>query len=78
MKKVLTTDWHISRIFRVVTGSAAIIYAIVNQDNLMGIGGAMLLLMGIANIGCGGASGCPRPMKNDVKEKSEQIQFEEV
>jgi hypothetical protein len=76
MKRVLTTDWHPSRIFRVVTGAAALIYGIVKQDNLMGIAGTMLLLMGISNTGCGAAGGCGVPIvkKDEVKE----IEFEEV
>jgi hypothetical protein len=76
MRKMLTTDWHPSRIFRVVTGLAALIYGIVKFDNLMGIAGAMLLLMGLTNTGCGGAGGCavPRVRKSSDKE----IEFEEV
>jgi hypothetical protein len=77
MKRILLTDWHVSRIFRVVTGAAALIYAIVKQDNIMGLAGAMLLLMGISNTGCGGAGGCGVPMKRKAID-AESIQFEEV
>jgi len=76
MKRILLTDWHASRIFRVVTGAAALIYAIVKQDNIMGLAGAMLLLMGISNTGCG-AGGCGIPVKSKGKEP-ESIQYEEV
>ncbi len=76
MRKVLTTDWHPSRIFRVVTGIAALIYGIVKQDNLMGIAGAMLLLMGISNTGCGAAGGCGVPVSK--KDAGREIEFEEV
>ena len=76
MKQVLTTDWHPARIFRVVTGIGALIYGIVKQDSLMGIAGAMLLLMGLSNTGCGGAAGCgvPTVKKNEAKD----IEYEEV
>jgi hypothetical protein len=53
----LTTDWHAARIFRVATGIAAIVYAIVKQDSLMGLAGGMLLIMGLSNTGCG-PGGC--------------------
>jgi hypothetical protein len=57
MKRVLTTDWHAAMIFRVATGIAAIVYAIVKQDSLMGLAGGMLLIMGLSNTGCG-PGGC--------------------
>jgi hypothetical protein len=76
MKRVLTTDWHPSRIFRVVTGIAALIYGIVKHDNLMGIAGAMLLLMGLSNTGCGAAGGCGVPPSR--KTTGKDIEFEEI
>ncbi len=76
IKRLLLTDWHAARIFRVVTGAAAIIYAVTRQDNIMGIAGAMLLLMGLSNTGCG-AGGCGIPVK-DKKKEPESIQYEEV
>jgi|688.fasta_scaffold117435_4 hypothetical protein len=60
MKKILTfltSDWHASRIFRVVTGAAAIVFALVKHDSLMGLAGGLLLLTGISNVGCG-SGGC--------------------
>jgi hypothetical protein len=58
MRKVLTTDWHWSRIFRTVTGVAALIFAVVSRDTVLGLGGAMLLVMGLSNTGCGGSGTC--------------------
>ena len=77
MKKILTTDWHVSRIFRLVTGLAAIIYAIVKADSIMGIAGAMLLLMGLSNTGCGGSSGCGISLHGKSKEQQD-IRYDEV
>jgi hypothetical protein len=57
MRRVLTTDWHAARIFRVVIGIAAITYAVIKHDSLMGLAGGMLLLMGLSNTGCG-PGGC--------------------
>lgn len=76
MKKVLTTDWHPSRIFRVVTGLAALIYGIVKHDNLMGIAGAMLLLMGLSNTGCGANGGCGIPSIRSSSKKD--IDYQEL
>ncbi len=76
MKRVLLTDWHPSRIFRVVTGMAALIYGIVKHDNLMGIAGTMLLLMGLSNTGCGAAGGCGIP--SSKKNAGQEIEFDEV
>jgi hypothetical protein len=78
MKRVLTSDWHASRIFRTVTGLAAIIYAIVKQDNLLGIAGAMLLVMGLSNTGCGAAGGCSVPRAKSKQAQSQDVDFEEV
>ncbi|MFN5475564.1 MAG: hypothetical protein ACK484_03135 [Sphingobacteriales bacterium] len=59
VRKVLTTNWHWSRVFRAVTGVAALVFAIVSRDTVLGLGGAMLLIMGLSNTGCGGGS-CKR------------------
>ncbi|MFN5646322.1 MAG: hypothetical protein ACK57D_02265 [Sphingobacteriales bacterium] len=45
--------------FRAVTGVAALVFAIVSRDTVLGLGGAMLLIMGLSNTGCGGGS-CKR------------------
>lgn len=77
MRRVLTTDWHWQRIFRTVTGLASLVYAVIQRDNLLGIGGAMLLLMGVTNTGCGAAGGCATPVSRNVKP-DEPVVFEEV
>lgn len=76
MKRVLTTDWHPARIFRVVTGLGALLYGIIKQDSLMGIAGVMLLLMGLSNTGCGASGGCGVPTVR--KTESKEIEFEEI
>jgi hypothetical protein len=59
VRKVLTTNWHWSRVFRAVIGVAALVFAIVSRDTVLDLGGAMLLIMGLSNTGCGGGS-CKR------------------
>lgn len=79
MKRVLTTDWHASRIFRTVMGTAALVYGILNHDNLMSLAGGFLLFMGITNTGCG-ANGCGTPTEkaNHSKRSIGETTFEEV
>jgi membrane-bound ClpP family serine protease len=79
MKNILTNNWNPARIFRVALGIAAVIYAIVSKDSMMGWIGALLLLMGLSNTGCCGASGCAAPMaKNKAAKSSDEIDFEEI
>lgn len=79
MKKVLTSDWHASRILRTVMGIAALVYGILNHDNLMSLAGGFLLFMGVTNTGCG-ANGCgvPANQANHLKKSIGETTFEEV
>lgn len=79
MKNILTQNWNPARIFRVAMGIAAVVYAIVSKDSMMGWIGSLLLLMGLSNTGCCGASGCNTPfIKNKAAKASDEIDFEEV
>ena len=79
MKNILTQNWNPARIFRVAMGIAAVVYAIVSKDSMMGWIGSLLLLMGLSNTGCCGASGCTAPIiKNKATNASDEIDFEEV
>ena len=61
MKRVLTTGWNFMRVFRVVTGVAALTYAILRYDYVAGIAGLFLLLTGLFNVASCGAGGCALP-----------------
>ncbi len=79
MKNILTQNWNPARIFRVAMGIAAVVYAIVSKDSMMGWIGSLLLLMGLSNTGCCGASGCTTPtIKNKAAKTSDEIDFEEI
>ena len=67
MKKILTTGLSFMRVFRVVTGVAALTYAIVKHDYLAGIAGLFLLLIGLSNVARCGAGGCALPNQNSPK-----------
>lgn len=77
--QVLTRNWHAARILRAVAGLTAVIFGFVKQDSVLGLAGGMLLLMGLADIGCGPA-GCGVPPKNSTRSASESadITFTEV
>jgi hypothetical protein len=79
MKNILTQNWNPARIFRVAMGIAAVVYAIVSKDSMMGWIGALLVLMGLSNTGCCGASGCAAPIvKNKSARSAGEIDFEEI
>ena len=72
-------NWSPARIFRLVLGLAAIIYAIVSKDNMMGWAGGLLFLMGLSNTGCCGANGCNiAPSINNSANLNSKIDYEEV
>lgn len=79
MKRILTTDWHAARIFRVAIGTAALAYGILRHDNLLSLAGSFLLFMGVSNTGCG-ASGCSIPGRrtHPSGKAMEDTTFEEV
>jgi hypothetical protein len=67
MKIILTTGWSFMRVFRIVTGVAALTYAIVKHDPLAGIAGSFLLFTGVFNVTVCGAGGCALPKQNNQK-----------
>ena len=79
MKTTLTTNWHAGRIFRLVLGLAALVYAFVSRDSMMAWAGSWLMFMSLTNTGCCGMGGCQVPQnKTSTHQKSEEIEFEEV
>lgn len=82
MKKLIVQDWSFMRVLRLVMGIAAMAFAIADRDHLLGIAGLFLLLTGIFNTGCCGATGCSvNTYRSRVKAgdmKPEEIEYEEV
>ncbi len=64
------------RALRVIMGVIAFGQAFVIQDWILGIAGALLLVMGIFNIGCCGVNGCG--VNYRAKSIKKQNEFEEV
>jgi hypothetical protein len=78
MKTLLTTNWNGARIFRVAVGITALVYAFIKHDALMGWAGDFLLLMGLANMGCG-MGGCATPVARKQDDKMpDSVNFEEI
>jgi carbonic anhydrase/acetyltransferase-like protein (isoleucine patch superfamily) len=75
MIRTITTGWNFMRIFRVTLGIAAMVQGARVGDGVFLAAGAILLVMGFANLGCCGANGCSVPVnqnqtvnRNDDKE----------
>lgn len=51
--KLLTSNWHMGRIFRAVAGLIGLGMGLYWNDSLMGIAGGILLIMGITDKGFG-------------------------
>jgi hypothetical protein len=79
MMQVLTRNWHAARILRAVAGLAAVVFGFVKQDSVLGLAGGMLLLMGLADVGCGPA-GCGVPPQKNTSSVAEStdITFTEI
>ncbi|WP_127125143.1 hypothetical protein [Pseudoflavitalea rhizosphaerae] len=52
MKTLLTTNWNLMRVVRLVTGIAGVIYGLISHELLLGIAGIVLVLLGLFNAGC--------------------------
>lgn len=67
MKKILTTNWNLMRVVRLVTGIAGVIFALISHELILGIAGIVLILLGLFNAGCccsGSSCSVPRQPRN--------------
>lgn len=69
--KMLSTPWQFPRIFRIVVGLAAVIFAVIKHDSIMAVAGGLLLVMGLTKTGCAGGS-CGIPAKKDTPPTNDQ------
>jgi len=61
MKSLLTKGWSLMRVLRLVTGIAGLVYAVIDQELLIGIAGLFLVLMALFNTACCCAGSCSIP-----------------
>ena len=70
MMKLLTSNWHMGRIFRAVVGLIGLGLGLFWKDSLMGLAGGILLFMGLTDTGCG-PKGCAVPTQKKDKTDSQ-------
>jgi len=80
MKTLLLKNWNLMRLLRLAIGVWALIEAFQTRQVLLGLMGALLVVMAVMNIGCCGVSGCNTPMKTrkNSSQKPEEINYEEI
>jgi hypothetical protein len=77
MKGILR-GWDAMRIFRMTMGIIAFGQAVYTGEILIGLAGAFLMFMAIANIGCCGVNGCGFNALKKPVNNEEDISFEVV
>ena len=78
IKQTLFTGWHLMRWLRLVFGIFFMVQAIQMHDLMIGLIAGFFLVTAVTNTGCCGARGCAVPKQKDVKDKPEEIEFEEI
>lgn len=78
LRQMLTTDWHLMRILRVVFGSFFLVQAFNMSDVLIGLAGALFLYQGITNTGCCGATCMNNMPLNKAENEEKEINYEEI
>ena len=77
MQKILQ-GWNFMRILRLVMGIIIIIQGINGGQALYIIIGILFSGMSLANIGCCGTTGCDVKHVTSIKNKSKDINYEEL
>jgi hypothetical protein len=73
----MLTGFNWIRLIRLVAGVAVVYQAFITYNAILGVIGAVLLLQGIFNVGCSGAS-CMPSYKPSTSTASDEIQYEEI
>jgi len=69
--------WNTVRVLRLLSGVFIIFVGVQAKDWLLTIGGGLLSLMALLNVGCCGTSACHRPAQQKNR-KTEEITYEEI
>ncbi len=67
MKTLLTKDWNLMRILRLVMGIAGVTYAVISHDIFPGLAGVLLIGLSLFNAGCCCAGSCTIPKQPGPK-----------
>lgn len=78
LKQMLTTDWHVMRLFRLAAGLFIGFQAWQDGSWLIGLLAGIFIVQALTNSGCCGATGCSTPNKDTNIEPDNEIQFTEI
>ena len=76
--KAITQGWNFMRILRLILGIAILVQGIVAKDATAIVLGVVFGGMAVANIGCCGTTGCEVKHVTPIKNKSKNINYEEL
>ena len=76
--KTIVQGWNFMRILRLVLGIILTIQGIVVAETITIILGVLFAGMAVANIGCCGTNGCSINPSHSIKNKTKDINCEEV
>jgi len=76
MKGMITENWNLMRVLRLVLGIIIIFQGFAASDFVLGLLGLLFSAMALFNMGCCGVSGCSVPVKKNGQSK--EINYEEV
>ncbi len=76
--KVLTSNWHIMRIIRLILAIAIMVQSWYMKDTTTGVLGVVLLATAAFNIGCCGPTGCSTNLYSSKKSSEKNTEYEEV
>lgn len=76
--KVLTSNWHMMRIIRLILAIAIIVQSWYMRDTTTAVLGVVLLASAVFNVGCCGVSGCSTSIHPVKKSSKKDSVYEEV
>ncbi|BFG70970.1 hypothetical protein KACHI17_18510 [Sediminibacterium sp. KACHI17] len=76
--KVLTSNWHMMRIIRLILAMAIVVQSWYMRDSTTAVLGVVLLASAVFNVGCCGAGGCSKSFHPVKKSSEKDPVYEEV
>lgn len=76
--KTILQGWNFMRVLRLTLGIIIAIQGIFARETMTIILGLLFAGMAVTNIGCCGANGCAVNPGRSIKNKTEEISYEEV
>lgn len=76
--KILTSNWHIMRIIRLILALAIIVQSWYMKDTITALLGIVLMASAAFNVGCCGPAGCSTSFSSSKKSSEKNTEYEEV